>query len=157
VSLPSEGFCGAVREAATRFTEQTGLAACLDVDAAAEAACGTGALPPTVGVQLLRIVQEALTNVRKHAGEPSRVVLRLRAEDGLLRLTVADDGAGFDPWIPPTPTKSGDEHYGLRVMRQRAERVGGRLDVRSAPGRGTRVEVSVPLAVDAGAERVAAR
>lgn len=141
VSLPSEGFCSALRQALARFEEQTGLAAKLEIKGDANAVCGPTALSPTTGVQLLRIVQEALANVRKHAGSLSRISVQLRVEAGQLYLTVEDNGAGFDP---DQPGASAD-HFGLQVMRQRAERVGGQLTVQSSRGEGTRVELRVPL------------
>ena len=141
VSLPSEGFCAALRQIAARFEAQYGLAVRLEIDGPAAALCDPSGLPAATGVQLVRIVQEALANVRKHAGRPSRVSVRLEAEAGQMRLAIEDDGAGFDPRAP------GDEgeHFGLRVMRQRAARIGGQIAVHSAPGQGTRVEVRVPL------------
>jgi signal transduction histidine kinase len=125
-----------------RFSEQSGHPVRLEIPDDLEAICNPEALGPAAGVQILRIVQEALTNVRKHAGSPTRVDVALHAKADHLMLAIADDGAGFDPSVPGT----GGKHYGLQVMRQRAERIGGRLTVRSAPGQGTRVEVCMPLA-----------
>lgn len=99
-------------------------------------------LSPAIGVQLVRIVQEALTNIRKHAGGPSEIEVRLRVEDGQLHLAIADNGAGFDPGA----ANADHTHFGLQVMHQRAEHIGGRLTLHSAPGEGTQVEVCVPLA-----------
>ena len=87
--------------------------------------------------QLLRIVQEALTNVRKHA-RASHVMVRMVCERESLITTVEDDGCGFDPGI-----RRG-EHFGLLTMCERADSVGGQFRVESAPGQGTRVIVSVP-------------
>ncbi|MBI4787686.1 MAG: PAS domain S-box protein [Chloroflexi bacterium] len=87
--------------------------------------------------QLLRIVQEAMTNVRKHA-RASRVVLRMIREGESLVTTVEDDGCGFDPDVRRV------DHFGLLTMRERAESVGGQFRVESAPSQGTRVIVSVP-------------
>ena len=107
----------------------------------ADAVCGSSALPPAAGVQLLRILQEALANVRKHAGCASEIGVQLMAEDGQLRMTVTDNGPGFDPAV----AGASDQHFGLQVMAQRAERIGGQLAVHSNHGHGTRVEVCVPL------------
>ncbi len=149
ISLPSEGFCSTLRHVVTRFEEQNGLHVSLEIEHAAEAGCDPSVLPPAVGVQLLRIVQETLANVRKHAGGPTQISVRLRAEAGQLQLTVQDNGAGFDPALAGADGK----RFGLQVMRQRAARIGGQLAVHSAPGQGTRVEVRVPLASDeAGVE-----
>jgi signal transduction histidine kinase len=141
VSLPSEGFYATLRHIATDYKRQYGLAVRLDVDAASGTPDGPAEVPPDVGVQLVRIVQEALANVRKHAGSPDRIDVQLRTGAGLLRLTVADNGAGFDPAL----SGMGTGHFGLQVMRQRAARIGGQLAVYSAQGQGTRVEVCVPL------------
>lgn len=92
-------------------------------------------------VQLLRIVQEALANVRKHArAGRAKVTLALR-EDYLL-VAVEDDGRGFDPARLPDHL---DHSFGLRIMNERAVEVGGRLSVQSIPGMGTKVTVQVPL------------
>jgi signal transduction histidine kinase len=97
-------------------------------------------LSPEAEVQLLRVVQEALTNVRKHAAA-RHVSLRLEEVDGWLQVGVEDDGRGF----AAAPQREANEYgYGLRVMRERAESVGGRLEVNSAPGEGTCVTVRLP-------------
>ena len=89
---------------------------------------------------LYRIAQEALNNTLKHA-TARRATLRLDADTSRVALTVADDGAGFDPMlIGPHGMQPG---WGLLMMRERAESVGGRLRVESAPSHGTRVVVEV--------------
>jgi signal transduction histidine kinase len=144
VSLPSEGFCTTLRHIVTRFEKQNGLPVYLDIDDPTEALCGPTLLAPDVGVQLVRIVQEALTNVRRHAGASNYIGVRLRVEAGQMELAITDNGAGFEPDAPGTD----GQHFGLQVMRQRAASIGGQLAVHSAPGQGTRVEVRVPLASD---------
>jgi signal transduction histidine kinase len=99
------------------------------------------AIEPLVEVQLLRIVQEALTNARKHS-RASSVYVTFAAQDGRAQVTVQDDGCGFDPAEVHDDSAGG---VGLRVMRERAEEIGGALAVQSAPGEGTRVIVTVPL------------
>jgi signal transduction histidine kinase len=98
-------------------------------------------LPPHVEMALYRVAQEALQNVAKHAGA-ERVSIRLTSKDGRVRLVVEDDGRGFSPDAPPADGLV--PSYGLVGMRERAELVGARLTVTSAPGMGTRVEVEVP-------------
>lgn len=93
-------------------------------------------LPVATEVVLLRVCQEALANVRKHACAQS-VAVRLGYEPDAVRLEVSDDGAGFDP-----DRISGG--YGLRGMRTRVAEAGGTLTVRSEPGAGTRVSAAVP-------------
>jgi two-component system, NarL family, sensor kinase len=99
---------------------------------------GSRPLPPRVEAALYRICQEALTNVARHA-EAGRVRVRLVATPQEVRLSVEDDGRGFDASSVP-----GDRH-GLVGMRERAQMLGGVLEVRSSPGEGTHVEASVPL------------
>ncbi|HMA47627.1 MAG TPA: PAS domain-containing protein, partial [Frankiaceae bacterium] len=97
-------------------------------------------LPPATEEQLYRIAQEALRNVVKHARASQATVRVDRTGDGTpgWTLEVGDDGAGFAPGgIRPG-------HFGLTMMAERTERVRGRLEVTSAPGRGTTVRVSVP-------------
>jgi signal transduction histidine kinase len=124
-----------------RFEERTGLAISLELGNDLDAVCSSEALPPAAGVQLLRILQEALANVRKHAGSPSQIDVRLVADDGQLQMAIVDNGAGFDPALAGPE----GQHFGLQVMRQRTERIGGQLATQSAPGQGARVEVCVPL------------
>ncbi|MFZ5814505.1 MAG: histidine kinase [Bacillota bacterium] len=89
--------------------------------------------------EVLRIAQEALMNVHRHA-HASRVRVEIgRTPDGH-RLLIEDDGCGFDPDQPVA-----EGHYGLQIMQERAARLGGRLALDSAPGRGTRVHLHLPL------------
>ncbi|MCU0296213.1 MAG: histidine kinase [Candidatus Nanopelagicales bacterium] len=101
-------------------------------------------LTRTTEVQLLRVIQEALTNVRKHARARS-VLVTLRVDSACIQALVADNGVGFDP-----SRLDGKERrtFGLDIMRERAEDVGGTLQIESAPGDGTRVVISVPLQKD---------
>jgi signal transduction histidine kinase len=96
------------------------------------------ALPEHVEIALYRIAQEALQNVVKHAGATAASVV-LRCDPGMVSLRIADDGAGFD--LEGAGDRSG---FGLRGMAERADLVGGRLDVLSDPGRGTTIEARVP-------------
>jgi PAS domain S-box-containing protein len=98
-----------------------------------------------IRASLYRICQEAITNVAKHAGA-SRVEVLLEEADGGVRVRVADDGRGFRPTPDELPEPG---HLGLTAMRERAELLGGTLNVKSAPGEGTVVEVWVPTPTDA--------
>ena len=91
------------------------------------------------GTQLLRILQEALTNVHKHA-DARNVLVRLGGNENEIWVEVTDDGQGFDPETIPG--------VGLRSMRDRARALGGNLDIESEPAKGTRVRFQVPLKRD---------
>lgn len=95
-------------------------------------------LHPEIEVTLLRAVQESLANVAKHA-EASRVGVTLSYMGDLVAVDVRDDGKGFAP-------ATADHGYGLRAMRTRVEQLDGKLEVESAPGRGTAVCVTLPTA-----------
>jgi signal transduction histidine kinase len=94
-------------------------------------------LPAKESVELLRILQEALANVRRHS-EARNVEVGLRMDDEAIVIEVADDGRGFDPG-------SARAGVGLSAMRERVEGLGGKIEVRSRPGEGTKVTVMVPV------------
>lgn len=126
------GLVGALREYLAKYSRQTGIAARL-----VQEAPGTTPLPPRSEVQLLRVVQEALTNVRKHAHATTALVrITLEGEDTVL--SIEDDGVGFDPGQLASSLGGG---FGMTTMRERVEQVGGRLDVHTAAGQGTRLIV----------------
>ncbi|MEV4144751.1 sensor histidine kinase [Amycolatopsis sp. NPDC049691] len=126
--LASGSLVDAVRRQADRLADETGVAVRYEVDDALPAIGMAGE------VVLLRGAQEALNNVRRHAAASS-VSVRLSVVDDAVRLSVRDDGAGFDP--------GGVTGFGLRGMRSRAEQVGGTLSVRSGPS-GTELTLEVP-------------
>lgn len=95
-------------------------------------------LPAPVEMAMFRVAQEALTNVAKHA-EAGSIVLELHRQGGRTLLDIKDDGAGFDPAAQATAAPGG--HWGLEMMRERAEAAGASFEVSSAPGRGTRIRV----------------
>ena len=100
---------------------------------------------PEVETQLLRIIQEALNNVCKHAGVDNVLLLFTQHAQGA-QVIIEDKGCGFAAVQPQAASTEGpDSHFGLSIMRERAERVGGTLEVRSTPGDGTQVIVWVPL------------
>ncbi len=132
-SLERDGLVEALRTHAAAVEGRTGLSIVVDCDELpSRLALGTEDV-------LYRIGQEALHNVVKHAGA-SRARIAVAVSDGTALLTVEDDGVGFDPAaIPPG-------HLGIEGMRVRAERTGGRLEVDAAPGRGTLIRASLPVA-----------
>jgi signal transduction histidine kinase len=95
-------------------------------------------LSPLAETQFVRIVQEAMTNVRKHA-QASTVELRLRTQGQNLEVTIADDGVGMGE------QEAAQSHFGLQTMRERAESIGGSLSIASVPGSGTTVYLVLPL------------
>ena len=96
-------------------------------------------------MQLYRILQEALADARKHSGA-RRVQVTFETVQGTVRMSIQDDGCGFDPsgFGLGRTAVAGDDHFGLGLMRERAEELGGSLRVESAPGQGTSVVVEVP-------------
>ncbi|MEY9913037.1 signal transduction histidine kinase [Catenulispora sp. MAP12-49] len=119
----------ALRRAAARIGEELGMATAVDIGGTPRT------LTATVQVVTLRVAQEALANVRKHARAASATVWLTYGADRLT-LAVEDDGVG----MPEAPCGG----FGMRSMRERVEQVGGELTITSAPGAGTRVEAEVP-------------
>ncbi len=134
-------FAEALEDYLLRVHGQSGIPVALDLGG------GQGlTLDAETELQLLRIVQEALANVRNHAGA-TRAWVCLEPNGGReAALTVADNGRGFDL----AANHNSDGHFGLSTMRERAEVIGGTLTVASAPGAGTKVIVKFPLAGGAG-------
>jgi two-component system, NarL family, sensor histidine kinase DegS len=99
-------------------------------------------LPRESEIVLYRIVQEALQNAHKYA-RGAQVAVRLARQDGKLRLSIRDDGPGFDPH--EVARRAGRSNWGLMSMRERAELIGARFSVASSPGHGTEVTVSLPI------------
>lgn len=123
----------AMAEYVAAWERQAGIECDLTVDPELRLAAGPE-------LQLLRIVQEAMANVRKHAGA-SRAQVRIERLDGRVVATVVDDGAGFNP---AETRRSEFPRFGLATMRERAESIGGSVRLDTAPGAGTRVRVEIP-------------
>ena len=108
---------------------------------------GAGApLRPEQQLQILFILQEALSNVRKHA-EASQVTVSLSDDGEVFVLSVLDNGVGFDL---DTVRNKGDGHFGLSIMQERAQRAGLQLDIESTPDAGTMVSLLLPRAAPGG-------
>ena len=133
------GFFSTLQEYVSDYRSHYGLR----VDLVIENECLTE-FSPQVSGQLLRIIQEALTNVRKHSAA-EKVLLRCSSGDGLMYVHIEDDGQGFH--YSEKIEESG-QHFGLQIMKERAESVGGSLALDSKPGEGTRVVVCVPAGND---------
>jgi PAS domain S-box-containing protein len=97
-------------------------------------------LGPSIEMTFLRIAQEALMNIAKHA-HASQVTVRLQEEENAVRMTIQDNGIGIESWSEANRPGS----HGLTIMRERAEAFGGSLMVDSIPGQGTKVEVKIPI------------
>jgi two-component system nitrate/nitrite sensor histidine kinase NarX len=123
----------AIRSALEKFEGQTGVRTTFRKE-------GEGVVPAaTSTIQVLHIIQEALSNVRRHAGATAvDVVMR---GDGEFSIAIRDDGRGFDP---AQIVEEGGSHVGIGIMRERAHRIGGRLELDAAPGCGTCVRLVLP-------------
>lgn len=134
-ALEGQDLAAAIQAGTRQWTAGSGVEIEVDVG-------GSGAqIPDEVEQHMLRIAQEAVTNVLKHAGA-TRIWINLNMEARKLYLRIKDNGRGFDQ-NGVFSTLGG--HFGLIGMRERAERLGGELRLASHPGEGTEVEVSVPL------------
>lgn len=121
---------GAIRSTLEKFEGQTGIRTRLEIG-------GAGAPLDTENeTQVLHIVQEALSNVRKHTGASDVTVTVSR--NGGFAISVRDNGRGFNPALQP-----GDSHVGISIMKERAHRIGGQLEILSAPGEGAEVRLSL--------------
>jgi two-component system nitrate/nitrite sensor histidine kinase NarX len=130
--LDQRGLIPALEKLVSRFRQESGLAAFCQCD------CHQVMLSASEEMQMVRIVQEALANVRKHArAHTVRVLLRCKPSGDYI-LLVEDDGEGFDESVPRGRP---GEHIGMSIMEERARRLGGRLRIESEPGEGTRVEL----------------
>lgn len=133
--LAEAGFLDTVQAQLARLRQATGISARLEAPPKLPFS-----LPSHVAIQATRIIQEALTNVRKHACA-SVVVVWLEPLEACLRITVEDNGRGFDP----ARLQETDSGVGLNVMRERAEAAGGWIEIDSQPGQGTRLTACVPI------------
>jgi signal transduction histidine kinase len=106
----------------------------LDIQLIQEADPSLFEFQPEVTSQLIRTIQEALINIRKHA-QVNQAIIRLGQEDGTIHITIEDQGQGFDL----TKSKEKTSSFGLQMMRERVESVGGTLEIDTAPGAGTRI------------------
>lgn len=130
-----EGFWPTIRRQVEEFERQTGIPVALEpLDPPEEL------WNELASVQILRIIQEALANVRKHA-RAHAVALTCERQGRSVKFMISDDGQGFS-W---SSNELPGGHYGLAVMRERAEAIGGRLTVESQPVQGTQVLLTIPV------------
>ena len=140
----ADGLAPAIARLVADFGRRSGIAADFDATDA-----GSGGLDAPRQLAVYRIAQEALTNVARHAA-CRRVRLTLRIEHDDMVLEVRDDGRGFQP---DDDGAARPDAFGLRGMGERARAVGGRLDIASAPGRGTAVTLTLPCVRACGEPR----
>jgi signal transduction histidine kinase len=126
----------ALREYATRFNQMNSIKTELIVDDSI-----IPSLPPNVELQAIRIVQEALSNIRKHA-EATRATIKVTNEKDEVIIVIEDDGKGFDV---NENGKRDFTRFGLRNMKERADNIHGRFLVESKPESGTKVTLGIPL------------
>ena len=133
---PTADFFSALVEYLREYSNETGIQARLSTPSD----YSLPMLAPAAEAQVLHIVQEALANIRKHAQAHRAEVIFIADERGI-QIAILDDGIGFD-----TRQRFSEDlpHFGLSMMRERVKILGGRLDVRSAPGQGTKVLVFIP-------------
>lgn len=133
--LEKSDLAEALKGILERMTEGTGVTPKMRVDGSRRR------LPPVVENNLLRIGQEAITNASKHA-KPTRIDVTLEFDGRAVRLGVEDDGVGF---LPGRQANGDRRSFGLVGIRERAELLGGKVEINSAPGNGTRVVVAVSV------------
>lgn len=140
-SLDRHSLPAALASLAEEWSEETRV----DAEVKIEGDCCQ--LLPGIEVALLRIAQETLANIRKHA-DASRAMLTLSYKDDLVFLEVSDDGVGFDPTVPkPRMHPQDTGGFGLVTIRERVEQLGGRLLVESTLGRGTTLTIELPVSL----------
>jgi two-component system nitrate/nitrite sensor histidine kinase NarX len=139
--VEQQGLEPALKKLTRRFRQETGIPIFFQRD------CPNINLSAGEEKQVIRIIQECLANIRKHAGAHNVRILLSCVEDGDYLFLVEDDGVGFDE---VSPEGEPGEHLGLSIMEERAKRLGGELSIESEPGEGTRVE----LVYNPGARRI---
>ena len=132
VPIEQQGLVPAVKRAVEKFRKDTGIHILLQSDEQVLS------LPSNMELNAYRIVQEALTNIKKHANAYIVRVLLSYDADGYIRILIENDGKGFDQ---SQIHSSEGEHLGLTIMKERAKHLGGELKIESEPEEGTRVEL----------------
>lgn len=135
-NVVERGLACTLRDYLDQFEERHQIPVSLSTDDAADQ------LSPLAAFQLFRLIQEALTNVRKHAGAKGATVIVTSSEEDQLTVVIADDGQGFD--IDKHRSGAG-RSLGLTTMRERVEALGGTFHVKSQPGSGTHIAAIIPI------------
>lgn len=134
--VPGENILSVMTEYLSRFQRQWGIATKISYINGLEPEAGLF-LSPSTEIQLLRIFQEGLTNVRRHA-EATQILVTIENRDKFIRISIQDNGKGFNP------NQISDENLGLRIMRERAASIEGSVKITSRFGKGTNLEIVVP-------------
>ena len=134
-ALDDFGLEDAIRAAAQSWSRHSGITASVHIN------CGIERLPAALENALYRIVQEALTNVARHSGAKG-VSIVIERPDGHIMAIVEDDGIGFDPVVQ---SRAGQRGLGLVGIYERAESLGGTVEIESEPGKGTALLIRIPL------------
>ncbi len=130
--MDQRGLIPAIADMVVNFKEETGIAAFFHNE------CSELALSPAQEIQVFRIIQEALANIRKHSNALNTRIMLKSDENNNYQLLIEDDGLG----IVSAPYSQRGEHVGLSIMRERAQRLPGTLTIESEPGEGTRISLS---------------
>lgn len=134
--LPEENFIASLQQFLAHYHTQSGI----DIELHNQLTTAPS-ISSRSAAQLTRIIQEALTNIRRHANA-QKVEFALTQNNNQLSITIQDDGCGFQT---DCPTQDGKVHLGLKIMAERATDIGGAIDIESSPGRGTRIQILAPL------------
>ena len=146
LKIDDAGLVPTIATLVERFGRETGIAVFFQNE------CRVLALTPAQEIQVFFIIQEALTNIRKHSGARNVRIL-LNSEDDLYTVLIEDDGLGMTETAEGMP----GEHAGLAIMRERTERLQGQIVIESEPGEGTRIVLMFTAPPPAGAQAAAAR
>ena len=131
------GLLPGIRVLVEGFERNTG------VSCEVSAECAADDIPSYIAVAAYRVVQESLTNIARHAGA-SKVVIELRCDAGKMVVSIRDDGCGLED----ASQRAGYAGFGLRGMSERVETVGGKFKLDTSPGRGTLIEIELPLKME---------
>jgi two-component system nitrate/nitrite sensor histidine kinase NarX len=140
LKIDDAGLVPTIANLVERFGRETGIAVFFQNE------CPTLALTPAQEIQVFYIIQEALTNIRKHSGARN-VRIMLNNEDDLYTVLIEDDGLGMAGGPEAVP----DNRAGLAIMRERTERLHGQIVIESEPGEGTRIVLMFTAPPPAGA------
>lgn len=135
-ALDDLGLEAVVRRSCSEFQEDTG------VNTEFKVFGDKMRLDSSIEVTLFRIIQESLSNIKKHAGA-NNAVIKLEIGKGMVNLKIADDGGGFQ--LNPEADPSMHDHFGLLSIKERTELLNGSLNIESAPGKGTKISITIPV------------